>query len=221
MRSMSYLCSQLLFLSTDVSKQISDFEYLFLLLLGNIRSDVYSFGVILWEIATEKIPWDNLNSMQVLLSCVHEPSKYIRAKLKMVVKFIELKSIAEIGFIVGQAFAFLCYLLFRGFQLESELLYHKGCTLGVCIVSLVSAYLVFELHLFYVIKDHGDWKLLYHNVFLVQYEDFFMNYGIWITVGAYMNNCSSRNLAGDWSCRIHESTARNSKKRRSTVGFYN
>lgn len=30
------------------------------------KSDVYSYGVILWEIATEKIPWDNLNSMQVI-----------------------------------------------------------------------------------------------------------------------------------------------------------
>ncbi|GLT98987.1 hypothetical protein SLE2022_164580 [Rubroshorea leprosula] len=30
------------------------------------KSDVYSFGVIMWEIATEKIPWDNLNSMQVI-----------------------------------------------------------------------------------------------------------------------------------------------------------
>ncbi|KAL5996459.1 hypothetical protein ACLOJK_026538 [Asimina triloba] len=30
------------------------------------KSDVYSFGVILWEITTEKIPWDNLNSMQVI-----------------------------------------------------------------------------------------------------------------------------------------------------------
>ncbi|CAI0466968.1 unnamed protein product [Linum tenue] len=30
------------------------------------KSDIYSFGVILWELATEKIPWDNLNSMQVL-----------------------------------------------------------------------------------------------------------------------------------------------------------
>ncbi|CAL0330200.1 unnamed protein product [Lupinus luteus] len=30
------------------------------------KSDVYSFGVILWELATEKIPWENLNSMQVI-----------------------------------------------------------------------------------------------------------------------------------------------------------
>lgn len=30
------------------------------------KSDVYSFGVILWELVTEKIPWDNLNSMQVI-----------------------------------------------------------------------------------------------------------------------------------------------------------
>ncbi|XP_043711261.1 uncharacterized protein LOC122660143 [Telopea speciosissima] len=30
------------------------------------KSDVYSFGVILWEVVTEKIPWENLNSMQVI-----------------------------------------------------------------------------------------------------------------------------------------------------------
>ncbi|KAI4303134.1 hypothetical protein MLD38_038803 [Melastoma candidum] len=30
------------------------------------KSDVYSYGVILWELTTEKIPWDNLNSMQVI-----------------------------------------------------------------------------------------------------------------------------------------------------------
>ncbi|KAL8490542.1 hypothetical protein ACS0TY_022531 [Phlomoides rotata] len=30
------------------------------------KSDVYSFGVILWELVTHKIPWDNLNSMQVI-----------------------------------------------------------------------------------------------------------------------------------------------------------
>nr|GEW69597.1 hypothetical protein [Tanacetum cinerariifolium] len=28
------------------------------------KSDVYSYGVVLWEIATGKIPWDNLNAMQ-------------------------------------------------------------------------------------------------------------------------------------------------------------
>ncbi|XP_024984290.1 tyrosine-protein kinase-like [Cynara cardunculus var. scolymus] len=33
---------------------------------ANEKSDVYSYGVVLWEITTEKIPWDNLNSMQVI-----------------------------------------------------------------------------------------------------------------------------------------------------------
>ncbi|KAI3913411.1 hypothetical protein MKW98_003890, partial [Papaver atlanticum] len=28
------------------------------------KSDIYSYGVVLWEIATQKIPWDNYNSMQ-------------------------------------------------------------------------------------------------------------------------------------------------------------
>ncbi|XP_039155547.1 uncharacterized protein LOC120286988 [Eucalyptus grandis] len=30
------------------------------------KSDVYSYGVVLWEIATQKIPWDNLNAAQVI-----------------------------------------------------------------------------------------------------------------------------------------------------------
>ncbi|GAB4843010.1 hypothetical protein Ancab_012986 [Ancistrocladus abbreviatus] len=30
------------------------------------KSDIYSFGVILWELATQKIPWEYLNSMQVI-----------------------------------------------------------------------------------------------------------------------------------------------------------
>ncbi|KAI3876542.1 hypothetical protein MKW98_015925 [Papaver atlanticum] len=30
------------------------------------KSDVYSYGVVLWEIATQKIPWDNFNSIQVI-----------------------------------------------------------------------------------------------------------------------------------------------------------
>ncbi|KAG2302849.1 hypothetical protein Bca4012_061179 [Brassica carinata] len=30
------------------------------------KSDVYSFGVVLRELVTEKIPWENLNAMQVI-----------------------------------------------------------------------------------------------------------------------------------------------------------
>ncbi|TKW02416.1 hypothetical protein SEVIR_8G242700v4 [Setaria viridis] len=30
------------------------------------KSDVYSYGVVLWELVTQKIPWDNLNTMQVI-----------------------------------------------------------------------------------------------------------------------------------------------------------
>lgn len=33
---------------------------------SNEKSDIYSFGVVLWELATEKIPWENLNPMQVV-----------------------------------------------------------------------------------------------------------------------------------------------------------
>ncbi|XP_047315380.1 probable serine/threonine-protein kinase drkD [Impatiens glandulifera] len=33
---------------------------------SNEKSDVYSFGVILWELVTEKIPWENLNPIQLI-----------------------------------------------------------------------------------------------------------------------------------------------------------
>ncbi|CAI0414272.1 unnamed protein product [Linum tenue] len=33
---------------------------------SNEKSDVYSFGVILWELMTVSIPWDKLNSLQVV-----------------------------------------------------------------------------------------------------------------------------------------------------------
>ncbi|KAL7123748.1 hypothetical protein ABFS83_14G003600 [Erythranthe nasuta] len=33
---------------------------------SNEKADVYSYGVVLWELVTHKIPWDNLNSMQVI-----------------------------------------------------------------------------------------------------------------------------------------------------------
>ncbi|KAM7258215.1 hypothetical protein ACFE04_013956 [Oxalis oulophora] len=33
---------------------------------SNEKSDIYSFGVVIWELATGKIPWVNLNSMQVI-----------------------------------------------------------------------------------------------------------------------------------------------------------
>ena len=75
MRSMFNLCSQLLFLSSFLNKfQTSNICICYFLGTYYI-SPYYGFGVILWEIVTEKIPWDNLNSMQLLLSCVDKPLK--------------------------------------------------------------------------------------------------------------------------------------------------
>ncbi|KAM1024847.1 hypothetical protein ACFX13_038770 [Malus domestica] len=33
---------------------------------SNEKSDVYSFGVILWELVIQSVPWNNLNSLQVV-----------------------------------------------------------------------------------------------------------------------------------------------------------
>uniref|UniRef100_M8BPB0 Serine/threonine-protein kinase CTR1 n=1 Tax=Aegilops tauschii TaxID=37682 RepID=M8BPB0_AEGTA len=33
---------------------------------SNEKSDVYSYGVVLWELVTQKIPWDTLNQMQII-----------------------------------------------------------------------------------------------------------------------------------------------------------
>lgn len=38
------------------------------------RSDIYSFGVILWELATQKIPWEHLNAMQVAVLLFYFPA---------------------------------------------------------------------------------------------------------------------------------------------------
>ncbi|KAK1617311.1 hypothetical protein QYE76_022828 [Lolium multiflorum] len=33
---------------------------------SNEKSDVFSYGVVLWELVTQKVPWDTLNTMQVI-----------------------------------------------------------------------------------------------------------------------------------------------------------
>ncbi|QHO19229.1 Serine/threonine-protein kinase [Arachis hypogaea] len=45
---------------------LDDSRLIYVFLSSSLKSNVYNFGVILWEPTTEKIPWDNLNSMQVI-----------------------------------------------------------------------------------------------------------------------------------------------------------
>ncbi|XP_020976712.1 uncharacterized protein LOC107639169 isoform X3 [Arachis ipaensis] len=54
---------------------LDDSRSIYVFLSSSLKSNVYSFGVILWEPAAEKIPWDNLNSMQVLMP-IPKPTGY-------------------------------------------------------------------------------------------------------------------------------------------------
>lgn len=94
---------------------------------------------------------------------------------------------------------------------------------NLCCFFCYAIYLVFESHLFYLkTMVTGNF---YPEIFLQSSFWYHMNiffYAImYHSMSAYMNNCSSRNLAGDWSCRVHESAARNSKRCWSAVGFDN
>ncbi|MFS7923944.1 putative protein kinase TKL-CTR1-DRK-2 family [Helianthus anomalus] len=33
---------------------------------SNEKSDVFSFGIILWELVTQRVPWSNMNPLQVV-----------------------------------------------------------------------------------------------------------------------------------------------------------
>lgn len=36
------------------------------------KADIYSFGVVVWELATNEIPWDEINAVQVISKVAYE-----------------------------------------------------------------------------------------------------------------------------------------------------
>lgn len=165
---------------------------------------MYSYGVVLWEIATQKIPWDNLNAVQVFFSF---PSPHSFSSKKWTFSFL-ISEQDPLKMASWHPFDWLEYIASR---ISFSLLCGDGLS-RLCTLCYRATFLMWTW-------KGSEWLCPICCLFL----SLLFLLGITMTsiIRKALNNALLRILAGDWCCGVYEPAAGYSSRCWATVGIYN